>query len=556
MKRLLALLLAAVLTLGAAAQSVSRIRDVDTRAEVQRDGGAWHTQRWDVDVNSSGTEWYMPVGNLGAMTVIDLQVSENGVPYESLGNDWDVNRSRSWKTGKCGIVPTRGGVELCWGLGEVGNHVWTARFYVTGLVQAYDDADGFNFQFVNRGLSPAPEQVRVTIVPAFDSPVWTYDNTRVWGFGFYGDINVVDGQVLVTSSEPLDSSSSVIALVKFEKGLFQPTVIAGGSFQKLLDRALEGSSYGDDDKGGFLFLLLFALLFLGFIGLLVWMAVASIRGYKWKKSLCGKKKIDGWYRDTPLEGNLLAAGYLLARGKRFSLSAPPQNIIGALFLRWILDGKVLVQPDPKNAKRVNLLFQADTDSDDSVEEDLYQWARSAAGENRLLERNEFERWSRKNAEKMAAWPDRAVARGKSWFRDKGYFLREGQTTEEGAREACHVIEFQQFLKNFTLSDQREATEVKLWKNYLVFAQLFGIADKVAAQFQKLYPAEFDQLARSTGMDSVVLLNTMNWTNRMSTNAFTAAATKTRTGSISGTGGHTSFGGGGGFSGGGFGGGAR
>lgn len=553
MRRLLAFWAAAVLCLGAAAQSVDCIRDVNIRAELQPDGSAWITQEWDVKVNSSGTEWYMPVSNLGSMTVSNLQVSENGMPFESLGEDWDIHRSRSWKEGKCGIVPKDNGVELCWGLGQEGWHHWTVRFYVTGLVQAYDDADAFNFMFVNRGMSPAPEHVRVTIVPAFDCPVWTTDNTRVWGFGFYGDINVVDGTVVEESSESLSSSSAVIGLVKFEKGLFQPAVTAGGPFQDLLDRALDGSAYGEDGPSVW-FLVILALCFLGFIGICVFMLVATMLGYKWNKNTFGKTKIEGWYRDVPLEGNLLAAEYVLVKGQRFIATAPAQNIIGALFLRWIMNGDLLVQPDAKDYKRVNLLFRSEKVSADDVEQDLFDWARSAAGDNLLLEKNEFEKWSKKNAAKMAGWPDRAVARGKTWFHDKGYFVKDGVCSAQGAEEACHVVEFKNFLSDFTLSDQRGADEVKLWKEYLVYAQLFGIADKVAAQFKKLYPAEFAMLAQSAGMDVSTMIYTMNWTNSMSTRSFNNAVE--RTGSISGTGGRTSFGGGGGFSGGGFGGGAR
>jgi len=213
-----------------------------------------------------------------------------------------------------------------------------------------------------------------------------------------------------------------------------------------------------------------------------------------------------------------------------------------------------VQPDPKDYKRVNLLFKSEKVSADDVEQDLFDWARSAAGDNLLLEKNEFEKWSKKNAAKMAGWPDRAVARGKTWFHNKGYFGRDGVCTPQGAAEARHVVEFKNFLKDFTLSDQRGANEVSLWKEYLVYAQLYGIADRVAQQFKKLYPAEFAMVAQSSGMDVSTMIYTMNWTNSMSTRAFNNAAQ--RAGSISGTGGHTSFGGGGGFSGGGFGGGAR
>ena len=203
---------------------------------------------------------------------------------------------------------------------------------------------------------------------------------------------------------------------------------------------------------------------------------------------------------------------------------------------------------------MNLTFLTDTVSFDSVEEDLFRWARIASGGNLVLEKGEFEKWSKKNYQKLMDWPNRASRAGKDWFRDHGYFVRSGECNTDGRKEACHLIEFQNFLKDFTISDQREAVEVKLWKDYLVYAQLFGIADKVAKQFKKLYPAEFQELAQQTGMDVNTLNRTILWSNSMSNRAFTQAVAKA--GSVSGTGGHTSFGGGGGSFGGGFGGGAR
>ena len=551
MKRLFALVAAAALCAAAFAHEV---RDLDINVAVNQDGSAVVTQRWTMRVDSENTEWYIPVENLGSMTIGSLSVTDNGVPMQSLGDKWDVDRSRSWKTGKCGIVRKRNGAELCWGLGDPGAHNWEVSFVLTGLVQAYDDADAFNFMFVNPGMPDAPQHARVTIYPAFDCPSWTYDNTRVWAFGFYGDINVAGGKVVAETSESMDYNSKLITLVKFEKGIFQPTVVKGGPVQGLIDRALEDSSYGEEDPAEKWFLLGFALLFLGGIFLAIYVAIASALGYKWKKSIFGRTKIDGWYRDIPLDGNLFAAEYALAKGARFGNNTPAQNIIGAFFLRWIMDGKLKVMPDPKSDKRVNLLFEADTASMDDVEEDLFQWALSAAGDNRILEKNEFEKWSTKNYNKMTAWPERAIARGKTWFRNKGYFLTEGNCTTEGQQQACHLIEFRNFLKDFTLSGERASNEVSLWKDYLVFAQLFGIAEKVAKQFKKLYPSVYEEVARSTGMDSDRFTYMVLWTNSMSTRSFGNAIAKA--GNINGTGGHASFGGGGGFSGGGFGGGGR
>lgn len=549
MRRLLAIIAAASLTLSVAARQ--RVKDVDTKVVLERDGSATVTQIWDVDV-TEGTEWYIPVQNLGPMTVSDLQVSENGQPFQSMGTQWNVDWSRDRKAQKCGMVPKSDGAELCWGIGPYGDHRWEVTYRLTGLVMAYDDADALIFTWIPPGMGGSPEHAKVTIVPGFDCPEWVKDNPGVWAFGFYGDINVVDGAVVAESSESFGYSSKLITLVKWDQGVFQPTVVRGGPVQDMIDRALEGSSYGEDDDKPFF--IIFGILFLCGFGLILWVGIASALGYKWNPKFFGKKKIEGWWRDAPLERNLFAAYYALSKG-RFSVgAAPANNLIGAFFLRWIMDGVVTVEPDPASSRRVNLSFRQDLVSADDVEQDLYRYARMASGDNLLLEKGEFEKWSTKNYNKVTSWPTRAQARGKRWFHDKGYFVRASTCTTDGAKEACHVIEFKNFLKDFTLSDQRVAADVKLWKDYLVYAQLFGIADKVAQQFKKLYPAEFTELAQQTGMTDSTLGRTIVWTNNMSTRSFNNAVQ--RAGSVSGGGGHSSFGGGGGSFGGGFGGGAR
>ncbi|MBR3097055.1 MAG: hypothetical protein IKH17_04140, partial [Bacteroidales bacterium] len=54
------------------------LRDMDIRAEFLPDGSARITQVWDATV-VDGTEMYIPISNLGKMTVRDLSVSENGL---------------------------------------------------------------------------------------------------------------------------------------------------------------------------------------------------------------------------------------------------------------------------------------------------------------------------------------------------------------------------------------------------------------------------------------------------------------------------------------------
>ena len=218
------------------------LRDMDIRAELLPDGSARITQVWDVTV-TSGTEWYVPVDNLGKMSITDFSVRENGLAFHNEGRRWDVDRSLNEKAGRCGIVEKRNGVELCWGQGSLGPHVWTAEFTAHGLVQSFTDADGFNFQFVNPNLVAPPQHVKVTLINETGGPEWTYDNTRVWGFGSYGDINVVDGAIVYESMEPFSSGSSVIVLARFDKGIFDSPSVQDKTFEEVKEVAFYGSSY-------------------------------------------------------------------------------------------------------------------------------------------------------------------------------------------------------------------------------------------------------------------------------------------------------------------------
>lgn len=112
------------------------IRSVNTEVVLNVDGSADITQIWDATV-VSGTEWYIPVTNLGKMKVSDLHVFENGQEYVNEGRRWDVDRSIERKAGKCGIVEKGGNdVEICWGQGSYGDHIWTCKYHLSGLVQA------------------------------------------------------------------------------------------------------------------------------------------------------------------------------------------------------------------------------------------------------------------------------------------------------------------------------------------------------------------------------------------------------------------------------------
>ena len=98
--------------------------------------------------------------------------------------------------------------------------------------------------------------------------------------------------------------------------------------------------------------------------------------------------------------------------------------------------------------------------------------------------------------------------------------------------------------------EREAIEVALWEDYLVFANLLGIAKKVESQFKKLYP----DLARE--MQDTLFINSYVAYHFSSMGIYSANAAAAAASRASGGFGGGSFSGGGGGAGGGFGGGFR
>ena len=102
-----------------------------------------------MDIDSEGTECYIGLGNMGQSIVGNLRVKdETGREYTCV-DDWDIDQSRQWKAGKCGIIEKRNGYELCWGLGDEGHRTYTTSYTITSLVHAYPDADAIRHVFLD-----------------------------------------------------------------------------------------------------------------------------------------------------------------------------------------------------------------------------------------------------------------------------------------------------------------------------------------------------------------------------------------------------------------------
>jgi len=596
-KRMLTAVILAVIIAMAMPLTVSayspEIRDIDTTVRLDKDGTAYITQVWDVTV-ASGTEWYLVQSNLGDIAISDFSVKdENGTQYVNEGA-WDTDRSIDEKEGKCGIVDKGdGNYELCWGVGSYGEHTFTASYKMTNVVKRYSDADGFLQRFVNDELTSEPQHIKVTVYS--DDVQFNDDNADIWSFGFEGNINFTDdGKIVAESSS--SNINYVNVMVGFTSGVFNPTSNhIDTTFEKVKEKAFDKSDYdydsshGDDSHfdGAKSFFSIIGKIFIPLIFVLFGFIIPKVTG----KGKSSAYNVSGGYgldrqsiknveycRDIPFNGSLLASYNVL---KNLNMISSQGAIISAYILRWLQQGKIIIKETPKKSflgigadkMQPSIIFEESVDNFNGSEKSLYEMLIRAAGGDKILQEKEFYKWSKEHYESVEGWLDTAELMGAEELDATGATERVEKSTffnlikyhrkelsEKGKKQALDMFGFKKYLEDFTIINERQTTEVHLWDDYLVFASLFGIADKVSDELRQLCPEYFvnpQNGADINALDVYVMMRMINVISYAGASGASAGHSAAQAAQASaGSGGFSSFGGGGGFSGGGSGGGRR
>ena len=566
MKRLLLTFLTAIATFTATAANPA-IRDIDITYILTPEGHARVTEVWDVTV-ASGTEWYLVKYDMGShVSITEFAVTdESGVNFRNEG-DWDLDRNIHQKAGKCGIYRKGGDdYELCWGVGSYGDHKYTVKYTINNFIVSMNDYDALHFQFISPGLSSTPEHAKVTVRYQDDLYQLDTSNSLVWGFGYEGTCEFIDGAIVAESDAPFKKNSSVIILARFEKEMFHDLVNSDDRlFEERHSNAMKGShfdgepseySYEDFEAKDSIIPILWTLgIILAGVGI-------GKQSKKYKNvSTFGVKKLKNveWCREIPYNGNLLATNFVITKAPSLFKTRNSYAIASAYILRMIQKNILITGKDEKGKITISFNEKADLDKLESPEKSLFNMMKEASGANKILEDKEFSRWAKKNKSTLISWTNSISTKGVKALEADNFFSNN-KFTPSGVQANNKVLGFFKYLQDFTLINERRSVEVHLWQDYLVFATLFGIADKVAKELKDIDPVAFEQVVNyDFDTFSTILYQTRMLSNAITMNSYVASSSGgsfSGTSSWSGGGGGSSFSGGGGFSGGGFGGGSR
>lgn len=547
--------------------------EIKMEVYINQDGVARISETWKMDV-VEGTENYKVFKNLYGSTIDDFSVvDEKGTTYQYL-DEWDVDASRQEKKDKCGIVETDSGYELCYGVGDYGQHSYTMTYTITPFVNQYTDSQGFNWQLISEDMDPSPEEMEIII----KSDYQFYDkDTNIWGFGYEGQVIFDDNGAIIMKNRDLNNNrlgdiNYVNILVQVPDGTYNNAVNKNESFSSVLDDARNGSSYQDDSSLDFLWI--FLVVTIGIIGLIS-MIFLLAKGSKKKglhfsdgnDELPNIKDVNP-FRDIPCNKDIYYFYYVANKAGLISQD-DRSGILCAMLLKWIRDDRVNFAMEEGTGwfkkDKYEIDFRGEIPTANILEDKMLKYFRQASGSNAILENKEFERWCRNNYEEIEDWFKDLMKYEENKLKSQGILKVQStykkflgidienkvETYEPSFRDdILYTMGLKRFLLDFSSIEEKQVIEVKLWEEYLMFASILGIADEVEKQIGNLCP-EFNQYSNIDYTYTMLATRTFMYGGvRSAASAYSAAHSS----SFSGGGGSSSFGGGGGgFSGGGGGG---
>lgn len=539
--------------------------DIHIHVKLHEDGSAHFVERWRADLYE-GTENYIVKENLGKSTIENFTVTEGGETYEFI-NRWNIDASREEKAFKNGIISTGKGVELSWGIGEYGSHEYVLEYTVTNIVKQLDDSQILFWTFSNEGINVPRSNITIEIESYKEL---SEQDEKIWAFGYPGDVEFVQGNIVATTHSELSMNDYVVLLVQFEDGTFIANDRLNKTIEEIQEEAFAGSDY-DLEKGTGIFSLIWGFIksafsvlsFVIIMGALYFLSKMENRG---KVTLESPRKFrrkykEEYYRDYPYEGNYLHAYYIT-----YMMGVSNFNtLLTSILLKWISEDRIQMTESTSGLFRRT--YQTIKIVDDAVdphtaEGELFRMIRNRTNKDGEITDRDIAKWAERNYRKLQAWERSIIHESARVLKDENkieqyekkvlfFTNKHYRLTESGKEIEGNVYKYVNYLHDYSLLHEHEAVNVKLWDEMMIWASYLNLTSVVMKQFAKIYPNYVEETKFKE--DTLRRTSYMAATVARSRSKAARAAQKRRS---SGGGGTASRGGGGGSFGGGRGGGIR
>lgn len=227
-------------------------------------------------------------------------------------------------------------------------------------------------------------------------------------------------------------------------------------------------------------------------------------------------------RELPFNDDYFLSYYI---ARVYNISISKSNIFGAIMTKWTLDGVIKIN----DKKQIIFLNVPSND----LEASLYRILDNAS-KNHELTKMEFKKYCNNYSHEMYMWLSAVTAYGRDLIYDTKEYIRDESFIVNGVRyhnyyssdlldlKAQQLAGLKLFLKEFKPMDDKDITEYPFWKEYLIYAQMFGCADKLSKKSSDFFSnIDFDTLNYCLDSISTNYYSTKNHNNGIIKNLINA-----------------------------------
>ena len=199
------------------------------------------------------------------------------------------------------------------------------------------------------------------------------------------------------------------------------------------------------------------------------------------------------FRDLPFKDDFFSACYVASQ---YGIGIANKNVIKFIFLKWIKDGNIRVIKK-EDCELINEII-LDKAPEDSNEMKLYFMLDHAAKDGVLIT-EEFKYYCEDNHQRICNELSNIIVKKYGEVLENPEYITinynkenklhpyyEFVATDKLNEKALQLAGLKKFFHELTLIHEKEPIEVKLWREYLIYAQIFNQAKKVSKIFNEFY----------------------------------------------------------------------
>lgn len=594
------LIFAIIILLGLTTKSNASLylNNLDFYAEIDTNGNMNVTETWNIRISNTNTLYKTFELNENKYSgITNVQVSEVGRGDFTETDEWAYHLTKDYYFGG---INDDGKFEISFGVGlddSTATNTYKISYTVVDAIKKYDDCAELYWQFL--GSDAAVDASKITGTIKLPSEADSKEDIRVWGH-----VETLNGEIYVTSTDTVEFSlDNYISGNYVEVRIAMPSEMietAERTYNKnVLPSIIEEETEWANEANArrerkqrnekiIKTVIIAVMVIIGII--LLRQTVKYIKIFKNTKKLIPTEKYE-YFREKPDKNSTPADALFLYNNGVNVASTAFGNVFSATLLNLSLKGyfKITVEQNEKG-KKETLIYKTKKDIEDLQyeEERIARFVKNAIDSKEKITIKELQKYIRnhassvssliektgietKNKNKMTENFDEEKSKEKSKYIGIAivYFAvamfciaflpvailliinailalmingKLSNLTQKGIDEREKWKGLKKYMEDFSLLNEKEIPALEVWEEYLVYATVFGIADKVIKQLKMVYPQ----------IDEMDDFNTASYIYLMSHTDFNSSFSKAINSSISSTM-SSGSGGGGGFSGGGGGG---